>query len=272
MAWHRTGAKPLLEPMLIQSTNAYVSPVFNIIKHVEPCNPFNWQFFHYNSNSMEISFCSPPNFSPVIARKFCTRHYKWAIVSDAKMSSDLMMISNRTRTTRTPAFWGYPPAASWLPIVLSHIGSQVKRRQSQSYKFKEFAKISNFLILKQTLHVTHLLKLLDKMCKYQMDSTSIVEDTGRTRLCPQTDRRTRWNQYTPFQLRWSGRYNYRNVNYWFNFNLQQQKLEELERLSVLRIPPLPHYYPNYWVILDPKWKQDSKFQNFEINFTCDTPS
>ena len=32
------------------------------------------------------------------------------------------------------------PAASWLPIPLSHIGSQVKRRQSQSYKFKEFAK------------------------------------------------------------------------------------------------------------------------------------
>ena len=26
--------------------------------------------------------------------------------------------------------------ASWLPILLSHIGSQVKRRQSHSYKFK----------------------------------------------------------------------------------------------------------------------------------------
>ena len=29
------------------------------------------------------------------------------------------------------------PAASWLPIPLSHIGSQVKRRQSQSYEFKK---------------------------------------------------------------------------------------------------------------------------------------
>ena len=29
------------------------------------------------------------------------------------------------------------PTASWLPILLSHIGSRVKRRQSQSYKFKE---------------------------------------------------------------------------------------------------------------------------------------
>ena len=42
------------------------------------------------------------------------------------------------------------PVATWLPILLSHIGSQVKRRQSQSYKFKEFAKIANILILKQT--------------------------------------------------------------------------------------------------------------------------
>ena len=82
-------------------------------------------------------------------------------------------------------------AASWLPILLSHIGSQVKRRQRQSYKFKEIAKISNFWIL------THLLKLLDKICKYEMDPTSIIEDTERTRFCPQTDRRTRWNQYTP---------------------------------------------------------------------------
>ena len=55
------------------------------------------------------------------------------------------------------------PATSWLPILLSHIGSQVKRRQSQSYKFKEFAKTTNFLILKQTLHATHLLKLLDNL-------------------------------------------------------------------------------------------------------------
>ena len=78
--------------------------------------------------------------------------------------------------------------------------------------FKKFAKISNFWILKQALHATHLLKLLDKMCKYEMDPMSIVEDTEWTRFCPQTDRRTnrrtdrrtRWYQYTPFQLCWRG--------------------------------------------------------------------
>ena len=107
------------------------------------------------------------------------------------------------------------PAASWLPIPLSYIGSQVKRRQSQSYKLKTFAKISNFYILKRALHTTHLLKLLDKMCKYEMDPMSIVEDTERTRFCPPTDRRTDGRtdgradgqgdtSIPPYQLRWSG--------------------------------------------------------------------
>ena len=82
------------------------------------------------------------------------------------------------------------PTASWLSILLSHIGSQVKRRQSQSYNFKEFAKITKFWIVKQTLHATHILTLLDKMCQFEMDLMSIVEDTERTRFCPQTDRRT----------------------------------------------------------------------------------
>ena len=53
------------------------------------------------------------------------------------------------------------------------------------------------------------MKLVDKMCKYEMDSASIVEDTERTRFCPQTDgqtdRRDRWTDdmkpvYPPFNF------------------------------------------------------------------------
>ena len=109
-----------------------------------------------------------------------------------------------TRTTRTPAFWD-TPTAPWLPILVVHIRSQVKTRQSQSYKFKKIAKNSNFEILPETLHVTHLLKLLDKMHKYEMDPTRTVGATelhgirdGRTDRW--TDGRTEWNQYTPQQL------------------------------------------------------------------------
>ena len=34
--------------------------------------------------------------------------------------------------------------------------------------------------------MTHLLALHDQMCKYEVDPASIVEDTERTRFCPQT--------------------------------------------------------------------------------------
>ena len=72
--------------------------------------------------------------------------------------------------------------------------------------------------MEQTLHATHLLKLLDKMCKYEKDLMSIVEDTEQTRFCPQMDRRPDgWTYRRPdgqgetsiprFQLPWSGGYN-----------------------------------------------------------------
>ena len=75
-----------------------------------------------------------------------------------------------------------PPAAPCLPILVIHIRPQVKTRQSQSYKFKKIAKNSNFEILQETLHaLTHLLKLFDKMYKYEMDPTRTVGATERTR-------------------------------------------------------------------------------------------
>ena len=42
------------------------------------------------------------------------------------------------------------PTTPWLPILLIHIRSQVKTRQSQSYKFEKFAENSNFEILQKT--------------------------------------------------------------------------------------------------------------------------
>ena len=76
----------------------------------------------------------------------------------------------KSRTTRTPSFWD-TPATPWLPILVIHIRSQIKTRQSRSYKFKKIAKNSNLEILQETLHATHLLKLLDNMHKYEIDPT-----------------------------------------------------------------------------------------------------
>ena len=82
--------------------------------------------------------------------------YKLFLICFGKKSSQTSKIFSKLSTASisdcfsklSTASIRIPPAASWLPILLSHIGSQVKRRQSQSYKFKEFAKITNFEILK----------------------------------------------------------------------------------------------------------------------------
>ena len=105
-----------------------------------------------------------------------------------------------TRTTRTPVFWGYPPPPHDYPYHRVILDPKSKEDKVKVTNWKNSPKF-------QFWNRHHLLKLLDKMCKYEMDPMSIVEDTERTRFCPQTDRRTRWNQYTPFQLRWSGGYN-----------------------------------------------------------------
>ena len=116
--------------------------------------------------------------------------------------------SNKTRTTRTPAFWGYPSPPHDYPyywVILHPKWKEDKVKVTNSKNLPNY----KFLNFKQTLHGTHPLMLLDKMWKYEMVPTSIVEDTERTRFCPQTDRRTdgrtegradgrtSWNQYTP---------------------------------------------------------------------------
>ena len=73
--------------------------------------------------------------------------------------------------------YGISPA---VLILVIHIRSQVKKSNSQSYKFKKNDKNSNFEILQEALHVSHLLKMLDTMYKYEMDPTRTVGATEHT--------------------------------------------------------------------------------------------
>ena len=74
--------------------------------------------------------------------------------------------------------------------LVIHIRSKVNTRQSHSYNFKKIAKNYEFEILHETLHMTHLLKLLNKMYKYEMDPTRTVGATERTRDAGRTDGQT----------------------------------------------------------------------------------
>ena len=98
--------------------------------------------------------------------------------------------SNRQLEQLERLFSEISPTAPWLPILVIHIRS--KQEKVKDTDFKKIAKNSNFEILQETLHATHLMKLLDEMYKYDMDSTRHVGATERTR--------GEWNQYTPQQL------------------------------------------------------------------------
>ena len=90
----------------------------------------------------------------------------------------------------------------WFILVSSQ---NMTKSKLQIWSICPNFKFWNFV--KKTLYITHLLKLLDKMCKYEMDPVSIVEDTEWTQFCPQTNRPTDGQGETSiprFQLRWRG--------------------------------------------------------------------
>ena len=65
------------------------------------------------------------------------------------------------------------PGASWLPILLSHIGSYVKKDKVKVRNLKNSPKCQMFEFWKKNiLQATHLLEFLDKICKYEMDPMS----------------------------------------------------------------------------------------------------
>ena len=63
-----------------------------------------------------------------------------------------------------------------------------QNKTKSNIQILKIAKNSNFIILQETLHVTHLLKLLDKMYKYKMDPIRTVGTAERTRDAGGLDR------------------------------------------------------------------------------------
>ena len=82
------------------------------------------------------------------------------------------------------------------PMITLTIDQFIFNLKSKQHKvnvknLKNLPKLQVYDFWKKTfVRYTHSLKLLDSMCKYEMDQASSVHDTERTRFCPQTDRRT----------------------------------------------------------------------------------
>ena len=100
------------------------------------------------------------------------------------------IIIETTRTTRMPTFWGYPPPPHDYPYHWVILDPKSKEDTVKATNLKNSPKFQFLKILKQRLHAAHLLRLLNKICKHEMDPMNIVEDTEWTRFCPQTDRWT----------------------------------------------------------------------------------
>ena len=170
-------------------------------------------------------------------------------------------LSEPTRTTRAPAFWGYPPPPPpppphdypyyWVILDPKSIEDKVKVTNLKN--------LPNFSIMKQTLQAAHLPKLLEKMCIYEMHTMSIVEFTEQTRFCPQTDgridgqmdRRTRWNQYTPLSTSLK-----RGYNDGMTSNADSAELsQEVPNISAKHIqsPEIVCGYLYLWLIDDQFW-------------------
>ena len=115
---------------------------------------------------------------------------------------------SETRITGTPALWDTPCRPMITHTSDSHQIPSQNKAKSKLQILKNCQRVI-FDILRETSHVTHLLNLLDKMYKYEINPTRTVgvtewtQDAGRTEGWTegQTEGRTEWNQYTPQQLR-----------------------------------------------------------------------
>ena len=84
-------------------TITYLMIFFLVILQLVAPQPISPRFFHHNSNSMEISFCSYTYSFSVISVIFCAWHANVTVVAWAKIGSDLLTSS---RITATPISHG----------------------------------------------------------------------------------------------------------------------------------------------------------------------
>ena len=99
------------------------------------------------------------------------------------------------------------PILQWHHNERNGISNQRRLHRLLSCWFRRRSKIaknSNVEILQEMSLATQLLKLLDKMYKYEMDPSRTVGATEQMlerQMDGRADGRTEWNQYTPQQLR-----------------------------------------------------------------------
>ena len=128
----------------------------------------------------------------------------WRILP-TKLSCKSKYISHlqcTTRTTRTPAFLGYPPPPHDYPFVWVILDPKSKEDKVKVTNFTNVPKIQIFKF-RNKLYTWHtfwsgLIRCANmKWIQWVLLKIQSWQNSVHRRTEGQTDRRTRWNQYTP---------------------------------------------------------------------------
>ena len=127
------------------------------------------------------------------------------------LSSLSVTIAQTTRTTRTPAFWGYPPPPHDYPYHWVILDPKSKEDKVKVTNLKNSPKFKMFVFWNghYTWHtfLSCLIRCANmKWIRWVLLKIQSGHDSVHRRTDGRTDRRTRWYQYTPYQLRGSGGY------------------------------------------------------------------
>ena len=113
-----------------------------------------------------------------------------------------LRVQLKTRTTRTPAFWGYPPPPHDYPFYRVMLDPKSKEdkvkvtnlKNSPKFKFFEF---SNGHYTGHTFWSCLIRCANMKWIRWVLLKIQSGHDSVHRRTDGETDRRTRWYQYTP---------------------------------------------------------------------------
>ena len=111
----------------------------------------------------------------------------------------------QTKTTRTLAFWGNPPPPHDYPYYWVILDPKSKEDKVKVTDLKNLPKFQSFQFWHNfyTRHTFWRCFIRCANMKWIWQVLFKIQSWHDS-----VHRRTRWNQYTPFQLRWSGGYNY----------------------------------------------------------------
>ena len=111
-------------------------------------------------------------------------------------------------TTRTPAFWGYPPPPHDYPYYWVILDPKSKEDKVKVTNLKNMPKLHIFKFWSK-LYTRHTFwsSLIRCANMKWIQRVLLKIQSGHDSVHRQTDGRTRWNQYTPLQLHWNGGYN-----------------------------------------------------------------